>query len=255
LADPLFDPWCTSSESVNNIKTLRVLNERPQRQPKAVELLQTLVPKHYVQPALVRKWLKQWGYVEALKAVKNDLPEEKKARSGDIGEILATEYVNRQLDFAVPIFRLRWRDHRELALRGDDILAIKIESPTRVHFLKGEAKSGLRLSADVVDDAKKALRSHRGRPSSHSLNFIVKRLSDLGRDDLAGALDDFLCRKQIPVQRLTHLLFTVCGNDPDPYLRPYFESYAGSIPQIVVGFRVKEHGDFVAAVFNGVNLA
>jgi hypothetical protein len=222
---------------------------------QAVQVLQTLVPTHYVQPLTVRKWLKKWGYKETLETLKNDLPEGKKARSGDIGEILATEYVNRQLDFTVPIFRLRWRDHRELALRGDDILAVKLELPGRVHFLKGEAKSRVTLSADVVDDALKTLGAHRGRPSPHTLNYVIKRLNDLGKDQLADSLDDYLSRRQIPQHRVTHFLFAVSGNDPAPFLQPYYAGYTGHITQLVIGMRVRGHGKFVAAVFDGVSLA
>ena len=75
---------------------------------------------------------------KCISTLQGNLPASKKGRSGDIGEILATEFVNRELDFKVPIFRLRWRDDREMALRGDDILAVRTDPSGLLFFLKGE---------------------------------------------------------------------------------------------------------------------
>jgi hypothetical protein len=255
VADPLFDTWCSNEESIEKGKTLRLLSGRDAAQAKAVETIQKLIPKHYCDPSLVKKWLKKWGYKRSLTVIKNNLPESKKARSGDIGEILATEYINRKLDFTVPIFRLRWRDHRELALRGDDLFAVRVDENGRVHFLKGEAKSRQEISTDVVNEAADALRTHDGRPGPHTLNFVVKRLAELGEDELYTALEDYLTRRTIPRKRITHLIFVLAGNDPKPYLSGYLDEYSGAVPQIVIGVRVKNHGVFVKTVFDGVSLA
>ena len=255
MPDPLFDPWCADEATSDKGNSLHFLEEKVDAQAKAVKILQELVPKHYWDPDVVQKWLHKWGYSKALNVVKKDLPEGKISRSGDIGEILATEYVNRKLGFEVPIFRLRWRDHRELALRGDDLFAVRLDDQGRVHFLKGEAKSRQSLSLGVLNEAKDALQTHDGRPGPHTINYVVKRLSELGRDDLYEALEDYLTRRTIPRQRVTHLLFALCGNDPKPHLASYFSSYAGTIQHILVGFRVKNHGAFVKTVFDGVKLA
>ncbi len=255
MADHLFDPWCSGEEVVKAAKTLRVLRGKTSAQAKAIEIIQGVVPTHYCKPEIVRKWLKKWGYKQTLAVVKKDLPMGKKARSGDIGEILATEYVNRKLDFNVPIFRLRWRDHRELALRGDDLLAIQFDAQGRIHFMKGEAKSRQSLSAAVVEEASEALHAHDGRPGPHTINYVVKRLYELGEDELAEKIEDYLSRKTIPRKRVTHLLFALCGNDPKPHLESYLISYTGPIQQVIVGLRVNDHGSFVKTIFDGVQLA
>lgn len=255
MADSLFDPWCSGQEVSEKTKALRLLESNSEKQAAVVTALQSLVPTHYCKPAVIKKWLNKWGYEKTLKAVKKDLPEEKKARSDDMGEILATEYVNRKLDFNVPVFKLRWRDHRELALRGDDIFAVRIDKKDRVHFLKGEAKSRAVLSADVVTEASAALGLHDGRPAPHTINYVVKRLYDLGDDDLAEAIEEHLSGKSIPRKRVTHLLFVFCGNNPTNHLKKHYESYDGSVQRIVVGLRVKEHGNFIKRVFDGVKLA
>lgn len=255
MPDPLFDPWCLDEEFTGEAKTLRLLKGKPESQAKAVAILQAVVPTHYCPPKVAKKWLNKWGYKKTLAAVKKDMPSEKKARSGDLGEILATEYVNRKLDFKVPIFRLRWRDHRELALRGDDLFAIRFDLQGRIHFLKGEAKSRQSLASDVVEEACSALQAHDGRPGPHTVNYVVKRLYDLDQDHLAESIENYLSRKTIPQKRVTHLVFALCGNDPRTYLEKHLNAYSGNIQQLFVGLRISDHGAFVKTVFDGVALA
>src|ERR1035437_2921780 len=62
---------------------------------------------------------------------------------------------------------------RHLALRGDDLFAIKFDDLGRIHFLKGETKSRNSLSASVLKEASDALQSHDGRPGPHTINYVV----------------------------------------------------------------------------------
>ena len=46
-------------------------------------------------------------------------------RSGDLGEIYATEWIDSsERRLRAPIKRLRWKDHRNMAMRGDDVIGI-----------------------------------------------------------------------------------------------------------------------------------
>ncbi len=45
-----------------------------------------------------------------------------KGRSGDLGEILATELVEEEIGLRVPVRRLRYKDGRNMAMRGDDFI-------------------------------------------------------------------------------------------------------------------------------------
>jgi len=83
----------------------------------------------------------------------------------------------------------------------------------------------------------------------------VKRLYELGEDDLAEAIEDYLSRKTIPRKRVTHLMFAFCGNNPKKHLEEHLTNYSGTIHQIVIGLRVKDHGSFVKLIFDGVDLA
>ena len=140
-------------------------------------------------------------------------------------------------------------------MRGDDVFAVRIDPQGRLHFLKGEAKSRQVLVPDVIKAANAALSTYDGRPSPHTINFVVNQLSDMNEDALYEALEDYLTPKRIPQKRVTHLLFTLCGNDPQAQLQTHVTAYSGAIQQIVVGFRVKNHGEFVKTIYSGVKLA
>jgi hypothetical protein len=163
--------------------------------------------------------------------------------------------VNRKLKFQVPIFKLRWRDDREMAMRGDDILAIHISEEGDVWFLKGEVKSRQNLSADAVEEAAEALKRHGGRPAPHTINFVADRLGQLNQDELYEALEDYLTPNAVPPKRVTHLVFVLSGNNPQTQLQSFVTSYNGTTELIVVGLRVKNHAEFIRSVFEGVKLA
>ncbi len=255
MNDDLFQAWFDETQSGAKRKTLRLLREKPNTQPEAIAVLRRIVPAHYYDPARINKWLKKWCKSRCLSILKSNLPASKKARSGDIGEILATEFVNRKLDYKVPIFRLRWRDDREMALRGDDIFAVRADANGALHFLKGEVKSRQKLSSDVLADAATSLKKHDGRPAPYTINFVVNRLVKLGESDLSEQLEDYLSPKSIPPKRVTHLVFTLSGNDPMKHLQSYLDDLSERIEQIAIGLRVNDHASFVAAVFDEVKLA
>ncbi len=75
--------------------------------------------QHYVS----RQWLATFGRKDLAAKLSTVLPVSKRQRSGDLGEILATEYVNlKEWDYQVPVLRLRWKDSRELPMRGEDVI-------------------------------------------------------------------------------------------------------------------------------------
>jgi hypothetical protein len=52
------------------------------------------------------------GYNAAATILRERLPRSKTVRSGDLGEILASEFVEERLGFNVPIRRMRYKDGR-----------------------------------------------------------------------------------------------------------------------------------------------
>lgn len=254
MSDPLFDAWCSAAEQKDGIKMLSILTEKKPARSKALKTIQTIVPTHYFPEGVLQKRLARLGREKTAKSLKGVLPKTKTAKSGDLGEILATEFVNRKLDFKTPILRLRWKDGRNVALRGDDILALKEDDDGHLHFLKGEVKSRKQLSPSTIDEAVAALRTNHGRPTSFVVNFVVNRLYELNEISLAEALEDHLTSKMLPVGRLTHLLFTFSGNDSTTALADYVTAYKGKINQVVVGIVVDDHQGFVSLVYGGITV-
>ena len=64
--------------------------------------------------------MKRLGYKVAAKILSEAMPQTPKGRSGDLGEILATELVEEEIGLRVPVRRLRYKDGRNMAMRGDD---------------------------------------------------------------------------------------------------------------------------------------
>jgi hypothetical protein len=104
------------------------------------------------------------------------MPRTPRARSGELGEILATELVVEHTDFMVPVRRLRYKDGREMALRGDDFIGIKVDAENNLYFLKGESKSRAVLAAATISEARQALTRDDGRPTATSILFVADRL-------------------------------------------------------------------------------
>ena len=92
------------------------------------------------------------------------MPQTPKGRSGDLGEILATELVEEEIGLRVPVRRLRYKDGRNMAMRGDDFIGVGYdEAGEKLWLLKGEAKRNRALGKATVTSARKVLNRDSGR--------------------------------------------------------------------------------------------
>jgi hypothetical protein len=245
--------WCDVMAAQVGAHGLHILTARQGDLPFAQDALAAVVPSHYASEERIAGILERFGKTTAAAFIREKLPDAKSIRSGDLGEILATEYIAEQTSYAVPIKRLRWKDHRNMAMRGEDVLGIDRQpGPRPLRFLKTEAKSRANLAASVVAEARAALDKDNGLPSAHALAFVSERLMETGDKDLADAIDDAQLKSGISVQSVSHLLFTFSGNDPTPQLRSGLEKYSGTISQRSVGLRMVTHADFVRSVYDKV---
>lgn len=119
-----------------------------------------VLPGEYAFPTRIANILESLGKPAAATYLKSKLPTGRKARSGDLGEIIGTHYATGDLGYAA-VSRLRWKDHREMAMRGDDIIGVRLPETGPVQFLKGEAKSLASL-----DTAAPATPAHRRTAAS-----------------------------------------------------------------------------------------
>src|SRR5579863_10530877 len=90
--------------------TVVFLQERPAERDAVWAALLHTVRSHYLSDEKLAQYCDLLGYDNASKALRDYMPREKTSRSGELGEVLATEYVNEQLPIRVPIKRLRYKD-------------------------------------------------------------------------------------------------------------------------------------------------
>lgn len=147
------------------------------------------IPNQYTGPDRVAAILADLGKPAAAEYLEGKLPISKRTRSGDLGEIIGAQYAALELGFRV-VERLRWKDHREMSMRGDDLVGVRAATNGSLELLKGEAKSRATLGSATVTDADLALRRDRGRPLPHALSFVADRLHELGEHALANLVDD-----------------------------------------------------------------
>jgi hypothetical protein len=252
-ANELFEGWCSYEELRLGPHAIFRIAERPGgRAAVRTRLLET-VRSHYDDPRNIADDIAELGYEGAAEVLRQQLPESARARSGDLGEIIATEFVEELTGYRVPVRRLRFKDGREMALRGEDLIAVRINNG--LHYLKGEAKSRKTLPTAVVVDARKALNTHSGRPSSYSLNFIAKRLiesPEAGDRELGRLIRNGTARDSIPTNRVRHMIVVLSGNDCSNHVLDDITQYEGEIQQYGVCFTIHDHQDFIKWTYEEV---
>jgi Cap4 SAVED domain len=245
-----FADWCEEAEEVVGNHKLKELTGVAENLTLAVEAIAAVVPTHYSSEERIIGLLDRLGKPASAQFIRNKLPEGPRIRSGDLGEILATEYVAEQTSFTVPIKRLRWKDHRNMAMRGDDVIGIRMpDTGPPLEFLKAESKSNAALAAGVVTRARTALNNDNGLPSPHALSFVADRLREAGETETADAIDTAQLKDGILPAQVEHMLFVFCGNSPVVLLKADLNGYTGAIVQSSVGIRVVTHQQFIKDVY------
>lgn len=249
-----FNDWCVSVDQPVGNHLRRVMTGQAARLPTGIQATAAIVRGHYASEEQVARALARLGKPAAAALIEGKLPTTKAIRSGDLGEIYATEWIDAHSGgYCAPIKRLRWKDHRNMAMRGDDVIGI-LQDPQsqRLSFLKTEAKSRAALTTQVLTDARVGLDKDGGLPSAHALSFISARLLELGNLPLADAIDDALLKHGIPTQSVRHLLFTFSGNAPEALLTASLQAYPGPFNQWGIGLHVEGHAAFIGAVYDRV---
>lgn len=246
------ESWCAKYVSKVNSHRMTYLEVQSGGMPTLVSTMASVLPGHYAAPDRLADILTRLGKPSVAEYIRTKLPEGAKARSGDLGEILAVNYVAKKTSYDVGVFKLRWSDHREMAMRGDDILGIWQPAFGPITFLKGEVKSRAALNKKTVDEARKALASSNGRPTPHALAFLADRLFETGQTDLAQTIDDFQLKTRIQISQMRHLMFMFTGNNPTALLTANLTAYTGKIRQFAVGLRVSSHQAFIKQIFEKV---
>ena len=169
-----------------------------------------------------------------------------------MGEIVAAEFFEFHTSFRIPVRRLRYKDGREMALRGDDFLGVSEDRAKRLLYLKGEAKSGRTVSGTVVTGARKKLSACEGRPTAISLIFVTDHLLEAANKNdrsLGRRIRDEVALKNLRPRRITHGLFTLSGNSTGSTLKADLDAADGAHNHVSVGFRINGHQAFIAEIY------
>lgn len=105
--------------------------EKKGSQKVGLGLLKPLVANHFVGESTI---MQLGGYAKSAAVLKNSLPTNKRTQSGDIGELLATEYVNSQTEYTVPVKKLRWKSDRQMRRCTGTMFLASITLPIHAEF-------------------------------------------------------------------------------------------------------------------------
>lgn len=243
---PIYDEWLEATNPMPGSTDFWHCSERPGGRERVADALRQTVLDHLVGA----ETLARIGFPEtAARLVELRVPSSARQRSGDLGEILATEYIDECTQFGVPVRRLRWKGDRDLPMPGDDVIGLTPGDTPRL--IKCEAKSRQDMRRPTVESASNALNRGNGRPKPETLAFLAVRLHELDQEADAGAVEAFL--DEVGDDRLEHLLFSVSGNDATMSLQDHLTSDRPLIRRHVVGVVLDDHQGFIRGLFDGLN--
>lgn len=244
-----FTLWCEPprDEAVGE-HTARVLVSRDDE--AGIDAVVSVLPRSYAKKKNLRRIAERHGKSGVAKLLSNKVPKTKIGRSGDMGEILGTAYVQTALGYSTGPSRLIERDHQEWALRGDDVLGARLNGQA-LELVKVESKSRAQARKATIAEAREGLRRNGDLASPHSLTQFAERL--LKRDEvLSDSINDVLQNDGLRPGQLAHVMFIFAGNHPITHVRDDLNTYEGRVAQTTVTVRVGAHQDFIAKSYNAV---
>lgn len=243
-----FSNWCDPEAVVpvgDHTACVLVSND----DESGIDAVTATLPDRYAETETLARIADRFGKKGVSELLRKKFPQSQRARSGDMGEILATAYLEEELDYVVGPSRLIHRDHQEWAMRGDDVLGARFDDD-EVQLAKVEAKSRASAGESVIREARAGLEREKGLPSSHSLTQFAERLLSTADDRLGDAVMDLLLGAGVRPSQVTHVMFIFTGNDPSQHVRADLEAYMGPNRQKAVVLRVTAHQNFIRESFD-----
>jgi hypothetical protein len=249
----LFKTWCNSDEETDARKRYWLFSEKKEGREAIRKLLAMKLRSHYDRLERIADDVKRLGYERAATILAAEIPKRSRARSGDLGEILAIELVEEKIKLKVPVRRLRYKDGREMAMRGDDFIGAGYGSDDdKLWLLKGEAKSNKVLGKTTITSARKILNRDNGRCTPDSLLFVANRLLESTDDEevtLGRTIRDEVGCNSLRPDRIDHMIFTMSGNVPPTALKSDLEAAGTERDQYVVNLQIGDHQEFIADIY------
>lgn len=250
----LYKDWCDHNGKSKGRKRYLLLTEKDAgRDPILADLGKT-VRSHYDRLDRIADDVDQLGFATAAAILRERLPTKPRSRAGDLGEILASELAEEVLEFKVPVRRMRFKDGREVPLRGDDFIGVNFcEDDDGLWLLKGESKSRKTLDKTTITQARAALNGDHGRCTPLSLLFVADQLmasSDEHEAALGRLIRNEVGRKTLAKDRIDHALFTLSGNGPIAALQADYEAVDNGRHHTVINLHVEDYSEFLDAIFD-----
>ncbi|HMM45301.1 MAG TPA: DUF1837 domain-containing protein [Candidatus Macondimonas sp.] len=248
----LYERWCDSTKERDRRKHYWIYVEKDGGRNEIRRDLAETIRSHYDWLERIAEDVNRLGYKVAAKILSEEMPQTDKGRSGDLGEILATELVEEEIGLRVPVRRLRYKDGRNMAMRGDDFIGAGYVNDKKLRLLKGEAKSSKKLGKSTVTSARKVLDRDNGHCTPDSLLFVAKRLLESNDPDdnaLGRDLRDEVGLRSLRADRIDHMIFTLSGNGPHASLKDDLDAAGTNRDHYVVNIHVEDHEDFIAAMY------
>lgn len=248
----LYGKWCTTAKQQTGRKRYWRYTEKTGGRRSILPSFAQSLRSHYDRLDRIAEDVARLGYELAAKNLKAQLPQTKKGRSGDLGEILATEFVEEEIQLRIPVRRLRYKDGRNMAMRGDDFIGVAKSADDTLHLLKGEAKSNKTLGKTTIENARRVLNRDSGRCTPDSLMFVANRLlesADPADQELGRAIRDEVALEAVPDDRIAHMLFTFSGNHPPAALAQDLTTAAAGRDHYVVNLHVEDHQEFIQLMY------
>lgn len=250
----MYERWCESTQKEEARKHYWTYVEKDGGREEIRDHLAETIRSHYDRLERIAMDVSRLGYKIASEILSTAMPKTATGRSGDFGEILATELVEEEIGLRVPVRRLRYKDGRNMAMRGDDFIGAGYdETGKKLWLLKGEAKSNKVLGKSTVTSARKVLNRDNGRCTPDSLLFVANRLlesDDPDDNELGRSLRDEVGLKSLRADRIDHMLFTVSGNGPHASLKEDLDGVGTNRDHYVVNIHLADHQDFIAAIYS-----
>lgn len=243
MASELFSKWLEAKPAFAD--GIDYFVEKKGAQKTGLLLLKPLMANHFVGESTI---MQLGGYKKSAEILKNSLPTNKRTQSGDFGELLATEFVDSQTGYTVPIKKLRWKSDRQMPMHGNDVLGMNYKTSPR-QVLKCECKSRANFGNSAVTEASEGLDGFGGRPNPSTVAFIAKRLYEEKRDPEAAMWNDLLTKDPLPAKSHTQMVFALGGNDPTPALAKCPKSKARGVQRKHAAIRLPDYMEFIKAVY------
>lgn len=246
-----FRSWCTIGDLVPVGAHMSGVIESDD-DARGIATVAAGLPEAYAEPDSLTLIAERFGKRGVAQFLRNKLPTKSSARSGDMGEILATGYLFEECGYVVGPSRLIQRDHQEWAMRGDDVLGAKVDPDGGARIMKVEAKSRLNLGERTVAAARAGLARNAELPSPHSLTQFAERLLQSADSSVGEAVLELQLADGVHPDRISHLMFLFTGGDPSDHVTEDLSSYPGSIDQLTITLRVNGHQAFIRDAYQEV---